>query len=289
MMVNYGIESVLNSMTKFIVIDEDSLLNPERLKNPIGVLNILYKDASQNNQEFFEPILIGGDQRSGSLDDMTKFTEILDRDRQRSGITDQEMGIQGNTEEKTATAAQILKQSSNKTKQATMRRFMIQGVLDEMRYIVLLAFSHYDEEQLAFIGDEDSEQILGLPHVQMWLTNGIITWRDAITRDKERDNLEMLEWAEFAFKFLQATPQGQPTEYLVKLVRALGQNKNIPQDIIDATIPDVETPTTGNQPPPEQLPPGEELPPEQELPPPAPPEEPPLEPAPLPAGATAPV
>lgn len=238
LLINLAVENQVDSLHRFWAFYDDDLLDSEPLKNPRGANSFIeLKDRGG-----FIPKRLG-DERSGAMADLQALWKLFDLDRQRVGATDQEMGVQGNTQDKTATAAQILKSASSKRIRAAAKRFSNDAIIPEAKYLVFLALQHYSPEQRILMSKDGEPLQLTPQHVQTLLYD--TEWRvnDSITRDKFEAAARAANFYTFAFKFLPTL--GQP-EYAVRVLNMLGHEQDIPG--VDEILPVPKMPTIDSAP-----------------------------------------
>jgi hypothetical protein len=180
-LISLGLEGQVDSMTKYVQYFEDDYINPEIISNPRNLVNILRaKDSSSKPPQWIEP------QRSASLDDLTKIFQVLDRWGQRVGTTDQEMGVLGDAQDKTATAANILMSAASKKNQAFSRRFS-DGLGKEFKQMLLLDLMHSDMAKKATYSRDGKPIKLTAEHVTAFVSNTMVRVSDWITRDRNAE------------------------------------------------------------------------------------------------------
>lgn len=234
MMINLGLENTIDGMIRRWIFNERSFLNPEAFKNPKGLNVILYAASG----DFFEPRLL--DNKNTSLrGDFESFRQIMDWDAQRSGVgrTDMEAGMQGKTAKKTATEAQAIFSQINKRTRAMIKRIMKRSIVPEMKYLIILAMQHYSPEQMSFLNRDGEDRTIDANMAGIFLKNLAIRVNDSITRNRELDAVNYMEFFTLAFKVL---PLLQQPEYAIKALRRLAREKNIKG--VDDFIPEPEIP-----------------------------------------------
>lgn len=229
MLVNIGIENTVNDAHRVIVAHEDDYLNFDVLQSPKNLTEILMlKSGSQR----VAPVQI--DNQSGSLQSLLTMYNLIGLERQKAGVTDQELGVQ-QIGEKTATAARILSSATNKSTRATIKEAVAQGLLPEVRYIMLLAMQFYPPEKLALLS-KDGEILRLTPNIaQMLVNRNGLRINDNFTRDKDSDSVALAEFVQFARPIVEnlSTPS-----HAINLVRSLAKLKGIDEILdIDMILP----------------------------------------------------
>lgn len=180
-LISLGLEGQVDSMTRYLQVYEDDFINPEVLSNPKHLVNMLRaKDANAKPPMWVEP------GRSASLDDLTKIFQVLDRWGQRVGTTDQEMGVLGGTQDKTATAANILMSAASKKNQAFLRR-LSDGFAQEAKQALLLDLMYSDMRTKATYSRDGQAIKLTPEHVEAFVSGSMIRVTDWITRDRGQE------------------------------------------------------------------------------------------------------
>ena len=232
MLANRGLEVAVDSQASWVVLDEDDWLNPETLKQPQGVINMLYLKAGRGGR-YTKPQAVETN-NTGALRDTDTMLNLLDFDRQRGGgSTDQELGIGGGGAS-TATQARILASQLSRSTRGRVRRLVQRGILPEIRYMLLLSLMHSSPEEKLMYSEEGNEIELTPQMMLAYLENSIIEIDDNIIRDRNMDAVERMEFFELV---MNLTQKFQDPHYGVMVARAVGREKGVPQDVIDEFLP----------------------------------------------------
>jgi hypothetical protein len=224
-------EAIIDNLTKHWGVWEDDMLDPNDFYSPRGLNAFIVRQGQGRLPEF-----VGGD-RSGAFSDIKDVLTIFDRDRQRSGPTDQEMGVQGGTADKTATTARILAAATSKSKRSIVKRISRQAVLPQIKNIGMLSLVHSRPENLKFMAGDKAVRLTG-EHLKFWMraytTDTQILLNDTITRDRNEEAMKATTF----FTFLQQMGAQMPPDTLAHVGRYAGELSGIPQSIIDKALPE---------------------------------------------------
>lgn len=229
-------EAIIDNLTKQWGVWEEDMLEPGDFYFPKGLNSFIVRQGQGRLPEF-----IGGD-RSGAFSDIKDVLTIFDRDRQRSGPTDQEQGVQGGTADKTATTARILAAATSKSKRAMVKRICRHAVMPQIKNLVMLSLVHGKPQNLKFMAGK-REVRLGLEHLQWWMrvynTDTQILINDTITRDRNEEAMKATTFFQYAS---QAGAQ-IPPDSMMHILRYAAELSGIPQAIVDKAIPEPLAPT----------------------------------------------
>lgn len=228
-MANMSMESIVDNMTKNWVYRPEDLLNPEDFENPKGMNNFLELGGTNA----FIPQLLG-QERSGAFQDVKDIFTMLDRDRQRAGATDQELGVQGGTADQTATAARILSSASGKDTRAMVKRLCRTMIVPQVKNLVMLSLVHGKPENQRILSGGKEVRITP-KHVEWFLQNANMETANSITMDREN---EALKWNDFLNYAVQVLPNLRSPDPMIKALRAGAEMRGIPKHFIDDILPE---------------------------------------------------
>lgn len=222
---NLTLENLVDSMHRYYTYRYEDITNIEDLKTPRGLQTFL--ELSGMNAR--PPQLIEG-QRNGPAMDALQFLKVLDTDRQRLSVTDQEAGLSDG--DKTLGESKILLAGSSKRIRAAVKRLMTFGVIPQVKNIAFLSLVNQSPDQRRVYTRKGKEIILTPEHAQAFLTNTVFRINDSVTRNKYEDNLRNAEFYINAFKILG---QIQDPSFAIKVLRYLGKESGIKD--IDENLP----------------------------------------------------
>ena len=223
-------EAILENLTRHWAVWEDDLLDPNDFYSPRGLNAFL----QLQNQGRVPQLVDGG--RVGAFENIKDLLTLFDRDRQRSGPTDQEMGVQGGTADKTATTARILAAATDKTKRSMVKRLVRHAVLPQIKNLGMLSFVHGKPENLKFMSGDRQIQ-LGGDHLKwwmrVWMTDSQILVNDTITRDRNEEAMKATTF----FQYAQQMVGQLPPDSTISILRYSAELSGIPQNVIDKALP----------------------------------------------------
>lgn len=224
-------EAVVDNLTKQWGVWEEDMLDVNDFYFPKGLNSFIVRQGQGRLPEF-----IGGD-RSGAFSDIKDIVTMFDRDRQRSGPTDQEQGVQGGTADKTATTARILAAATSKSKRAMVKRICRHAVMPQIKNLGMLSLVHSKPKNREFLAGKRKVR-LGLEHIQWWMrvytTDTQILMNDTITRDRNEEAMKATTFFQYA---AQAGAQ-IPPDSMMQILRYAAELSGIPQAIVDKAIPE---------------------------------------------------
>lgn len=224
-------ESVTDNLTKQWAYWPEDLLDPGDLTSPKGLNSFLELQG-----EGRLPVVVG-DQRSGAFADIKDLLTIFDRDRQRAGATDQEQGVQGGTQDKTATAARLLASATSKKTRAMVKRICRGAIIPQIKNLVMLSLVHGKPENLKAIAADGSETRMSGEHLKWWMrafqTDTQITVSDTITRDRNEEAMRLTAFWQLASQMGAV----MPPDAMAKTLRMAADMGGIKQAIIDDILP----------------------------------------------------
>lgn len=224
-------ESITDNLTKHWAYWPEDLLDPGDFTSPKGQNAFLELQG-----EGRLPQIVAAE-RSGAFSDVKDLLTIFDRDRQRAGATDQEQGVQGGTQDKTATAARLLASATSKKIRAMVKRVCRQAVIPQIKNLVMLSLVHGKPENLKIIAADGSESRMGGEHLKWWMrafeTDTQITVSDTITRDRNEEAMRITAFFQLASQMGQVIPP----DAMAKVLRVAADMGGIKQTVIDDIIP----------------------------------------------------
>lgn len=233
LLINMGIENTVNDLHRTTVLYEDDFLNIEDFKNPSSLETMLYL---RTGGQYKTPVTV--DKQSGSLQSMQQIFGILATDRQKAGVTDQELGVQ-QAGEKTATAARILASATNMEARAFIKAAVNQAMLPEIRYTLLLAMQHYSPSKLMELSKDGEIMRLSEDVAKMLVNRNGLRINDNFTRDKESDAVRIAEFLNFVKPLLQnlSTPR-----HAINMARQIAKLQGIDEIVnLDSILPEAIT------------------------------------------------
>lgn len=224
-------ESITDNLTKHWAYWPEDMLDPGDFTSPKGLNAFLELQGEGRLPQ------VVGQERSGAFSDIKDLLTIFDRDRQRAGATDQEQGVQGGTQDKTATAARLLASATSKKIRAMVKRMSRQAIIPQIKNLVMLSLVHGKPENLKIIAADGSESRMGGEHLKWWMrafeTDTQIMISDTITRDRNEEAMRLT-----AFMQLAAQMSAQiPPDAMAKVLRIAADMGGIKQTIIDDILP----------------------------------------------------
>jgi hypothetical protein len=239
-LISLGLEGQVDSMTKYVQYFEDNYINPEIISNPKNLVNILRsRESNSPPPAWIEPA------RSASMDDLTKVFQVLDRWGQRVGTTDQEMGVLGGTQDKTATAANILMTAASKKNQAFLRRFS-DSLAQEGKQMLLLDLMYSDVRKKSLFSRDGNPIQLTPEHVTAFVSGTGFRVTDWITRDRGAEMQKIMNAMTVTKDILMGLGSPDPA---VRMARAYLKTSGIKD--VDELLPDPsKVDLTPPQPPP---------------------------------------
>lgn len=224
-------ESITDNLTKHWAYWEEDMLDPGDFTSPKGLNAFLILQGEGRLPQ------VVGEQRSGAFSDVKDLLTIFDRDRQRAGSTDQEQGVQGGTQDKTATAARLLASATSKKIRAMVKRVCGQAVIPQVKNLVMLSLVHGKPENLKAIAADGSESRLTGEHLKWFMrafqTDTMITVHDTITRDRNEEAMRLTAFMQLASQMQQVIPP----DAMAKVLRLAADMGGIKQTVIDDIIP----------------------------------------------------
>lgn len=224
-------EAIVDGLTKQWGVWEEDMLDPADFYSPKGLNGFIIRQGMGRLPEFV------GAERNGAFADIKDVLTIFDRDRQRSGPTDQEQGVQGGTADKTATTARILAAATSKAKRSMVKRICPQAVLPQIKNLVMLSLVHGKPESRKFMAGEREARLTG-EHLKWWMrvytTDTQILMNDTITRDRNDEAMKATTFLTFA----QQLGAQMPPDTLMHVLRYAGELGGISQTVIDKVAPE---------------------------------------------------
>lgn len=233
---NLMLENIVDSMHRFYTYRYEDITNIEDLKTPRGLQTFL--ELSTNGQP---PALIEGS-RSGPANDALAFLKLIDTDRQRVSVTDQETGL--SQDSKTLGESKILLASSSKRVRAAVKRISTFAIIPQVKNLVFMSLVNQTPQQRRIYTRDGKEIQLTPAHAQAFFNNTLFRINDTVTRNKYEDNLKN---AEFYINSIKILSQIQDPQYAIKVLRYLGKESGIKD--IDEILPAPAVPDASAQPP----------------------------------------
>lgn len=242
-LTNMSMESITDNLTKHWAVWEEDMDDPNDFYSPKG-LNAFLRMTGQKVPQIVE------NGRSGAFADVKDIITMLDRDRQRAGASDQEQGVLGNTQDKTATAARLLATAATKKVRAIIKRISNDAIVPQIKNLTMLSLVHSKPEMRRFISG-GKEIIITPQHVQWYLNGANCRVNDSVTRDR---NEEAMKITAFYQGIGQMVGQLADPSAAVYIMRHSADIAGIPQHIIDKALPEpmppmVPGPVAPGQPP----------------------------------------
>jgi len=223
-------ESILDNLTQHWAVWEEDLLDPNDFYFPRGINAFLQMQGQGRVPQAI------GRERSGAFQDVKDILTLFDRDRQRSGPTDQEMGVQGGTADKTATTARILAAATDKTKRSMVKRLARHAVVPQIKNLGMLSLVHGKPENRRFISGDREINING-DHLKWWMRaftmDTQILINDTITRDRNEEAMKATTF----FQYAQQMAGQLPPDTIAHVLRYSAELSGVPSSIIDKAIP----------------------------------------------------
>jgi hypothetical protein len=234
LLMNLGIENQVDGMHRMWAYYADDLLDENELKHPRGLNSFL--ELRDKTSMVPKPLEFG---QSAALKDMESLFGVLEHDRQRVSMSDQEIGIPGNGQGDTATQASILKSAGTKKIRACAKRISAGALIPEIRSLTMLALMHSTPDKLR-ITSRDGQIIQMTPeHVQQFLTGLDMQVNDNVTRDKWEEAARKAGFWGNALKMLGTLSQ---PEYAIRLIRREAREAGFKKDEIDEIVPEPQIP-----------------------------------------------
>ena len=246
-LTNMSMESIVDKLTVHWGIYEEDMIDPDEFYNPKGLNSFLHMTGKGRM-----PQMIGGE-RSGAFADVKDVLTLLDRDRQRAGATDQEMGALGKSQDQTATAARILATASSKKIRAMVKNFCRDAVVPQVKNLVMLSLVHGKEEVRKFISGGKNIQITD-EHIKFFLSDVPMEVTDSITVDRNEEAMKATAFLNYAGQIL---PNLIDPSAIIHVLRWSAKMNGLPMHIVDKAMPE-PMPVDANAPKPAapMLPPG---------------------------------
>jgi hypothetical protein len=222
---NLTLENLVDSMHRYYTYRYEDIANMEDLRSPRGLQTFLELTGINARP----PQLIEG-QRNGPAMDALQFLKVIDTDRQRLSVTDQETGLSDG--DKTLGESKILLAGASKRIRAALKRMSTFGITPQVKNIVFLSMVNQSAEQRRTYTRDGKEIVLTPAHAQAFFTNTIFRINDTVTRNKHEDNLKNAEFYINAFKILGNI---QDPTFAIKILRYLGKESGIKD--IDENLP----------------------------------------------------
>jgi hypothetical protein len=232
LLVCMGSESLVDNLSKHWAYWPEDMIDPDDFTNPKGLNAFIELQGLGRLPQVVQA------QRSGAFTDIKDLLVLFDRDRQRVGATDQEMGVQGGTQDKTATAARLLASATSKKVRSMIKRISRDAVLPQVRNLVMLSLVHGNPERRKFLAGDREVRLTG-EHLkwwmQAWVTESQIMINDTITRDRNEEAMKATTFFQYAQQMVGANMI--PPDSAVHILRYSAELSGIPQDIIDKALP----------------------------------------------------
>jgi hypothetical protein len=227
-LVNMSMESITDNLTKHWAIFEEDMEDPNDFYSPRG-LNAFLRMQGQGRI----PELVGT-QRSGAFSDIKDLLVMLDRDRQRSGASDQELGALGNTQDKTATASRIMATAATKKIRACAGRINDFAVLPQVKNLTMLSLIYADDSTRKFISGGKEVNITP-EHIQWYLHGANVKTDTSITRDRDSEAMKITAFFQGVGQMVGNLADPAAAVYIM---RHAADVSGIPQHIIDKALPE---------------------------------------------------
>lgn len=227
LMTNMAMESVVDNLTKHWAVWEDQIDDPNDFYNPKG-LNAFLRMTGQQM-----PVLLG-QQRNGAFADVKEILLMLDRDRQRAGAADQELGVTGGTQDKTATGARLLATAATKKTRAIVKRICNDAIIPQIKNIVMLSLVHSKPEARR-IFSAGQEINITPAHVAWYLNGANVQVNDTITRDRNEEAMKITGFFQGVGQMVGGLSNPSAA---VHIMRYAADINGIPQHIINKALPE---------------------------------------------------
>jgi hypothetical protein len=226
-LTNMSMESITDNLTKHYAVWEEDMEDPNDFYSPKG-LNAFLRMSGPKLPQIIEH------GRSGAFADVKEILVMLDRDRQRAGASDQEMGALGETQDKTATGARIMATAATKRTRATAKRISDEAIIPQANNLTMLSLVHGKPEMRKFIAG-GKEITITPEHVQWYLNGANVKVHDSVVRDR---NEEAVKITAFFQGIGQMVGQLADPTAAVYIMRHAADVQGIPQHIIDKALPE---------------------------------------------------
>jgi hypothetical protein len=235
-LMNSSMEVLTDNLVKQVAVWEEDLLDPDDFYFPKGMNSFVLMNKNGKIPEII------GNQRSPAFQDIKEVLNFLDRDRQRGGASDQEMGALGDSQDQTATAARILASAGSKKIRAGVKRLSQSAIIPQVRNLVMLSLVHGKPENRRFLSG-DNEVVVDEELVKWFLTeDASMDLNETITRDMNEEALKASAAFSAAAQILPSLAKPGPA---IKMLRYQWELGGIPKRIIDSVLQEPAPPELG--------------------------------------------
>lgn len=227
-MTNSAMESIVDTMTRLIAYWPEDLADSEELLSPRGYNAFLEMAGSTAKvPQFIQP------QSTPGFGALNSVLEIIDRDKQRAGATDQDLGVIGKTQDKTATAARILASASSKSTRSVVKNMSRDGIVPQIKNLIMLDLVYGDPKYRQIMSNGQTLQI-NSDTINWWLRDSSAKMNDDITTDKDAAELKFQNFLTTAVSVL---PELKDPAHMIEALRMGANMAGLTQAQIDIILP----------------------------------------------------
>lgn len=218
---NLGIDDTVMRMHNGWAIWDEFLVNPDEFLNPEGTNNTvsMRKDAPPGKI----PQRIGRE-RSGVLDDMLQMYQLINRDNEAAGLTEQAKGLKAAKRE-TATGQMLDAKADDRRVRSAIITMAQTGLKPIAKQVLMMALRNTPEiERRNLSYDGEVFDVTNQDMAQIW-NNAFFDINDTINKNQDTEATKLVNFLGTSREILMQDPRG--LEYLQNMLRDIGRRSGL--------------------------------------------------------------